>query len=178
MRCLTRSTKRGRRGVLELQDETRKSDKLLIIHSNLHPTNQQVVQFTFWSTFNARKKPRATLDSQDSSQPGFEGSHHLPPYSILCVSPWHLHPNGFFIPGLPRRSPETILVQTPATSKGHNYLFIPPIGMMSKANLYLSSRDFQQRVALHLHALKSGRFSTFGGWESNCQFDSRPFFLP
>ncbi len=23
------------------------------------------------------------------------GSHHLPPYSILCVSPWHLHSNGF-----------------------------------------------------------------------------------
>jgi hypothetical protein len=24
------------------------------------------------------------------------GSHHLPPYSILCVSPRHLHPNGTF----------------------------------------------------------------------------------
>jgi hypothetical protein len=23
------------------------------------------------------------------------GSHHLPPYSILCISPRHLHPNGF-----------------------------------------------------------------------------------
>jgi hypothetical protein len=23
-------------------------------------------------------------------------SHHLPPYSILCVTPWHPHPNGFF----------------------------------------------------------------------------------
>jgi hypothetical protein len=23
------------------------------------------------------------------------GSHHLPPYSILCASPWHPHPNGF-----------------------------------------------------------------------------------
>ncbi len=34
-------------------------------------------------------------DSLDSPRPGFEGSHHLPPYSILCVSPWHLHPNGF-----------------------------------------------------------------------------------
>jgi len=24
------------------------------------------------------------------------GSHHLPPYSILCASPLHLHPNGTF----------------------------------------------------------------------------------
>jgi hypothetical protein len=24
------------------------------------------------------------------------GRHHLPPYSILCVSPPHLHPNGTF----------------------------------------------------------------------------------
>jgi hypothetical protein len=36
-----------------------------------------------------------TLDSQDSPRPGLEGSHHLPPYSILCASPQHLHRNGF-----------------------------------------------------------------------------------
>jgi hypothetical protein len=35
------------------------------------------------------------MDSLDSSQPGLGGSHHLPPYSIFCVSPRHLHPNGF-----------------------------------------------------------------------------------
>jgi hypothetical protein len=34
-------------------------------------------------------------DSLDSPRPGLGGSHHLPPYSILCASPWHLHPNGF-----------------------------------------------------------------------------------
>jgi hypothetical protein len=39
--------------------------------------------------------PQATLDSQDSPQPELGGSHHLPPYSILCASPRHLHPNGF-----------------------------------------------------------------------------------
>ncbi len=37
----------------------------------------------------------ATLDSQDSPRPRLGGSHHLPPYSRLCVSPWHLHPNDF-----------------------------------------------------------------------------------
>ncbi len=36
------------------------------------------------------------FDTQDSPQPGLEGSHHLPPYSILCSSPPRLHPNGSF----------------------------------------------------------------------------------
>jgi hypothetical protein len=41
---------------------------------------------------------RATgnTDTQDSPRPGLRGSHHLPPYSILCSSPWRLHPNGYF----------------------------------------------------------------------------------
>jgi hypothetical protein len=35
-------------------------------------------------------------DSLDSPRPGLGGSHHLPPYSILCVAPLHPHPNGFY----------------------------------------------------------------------------------
>ncbi len=31
---------------------------------------------------------------QDTPQPGLGGSHHLPPYSILCSSRRRLHPNG------------------------------------------------------------------------------------
>ncbi len=34
-------------------------------------------------------------NSLESPWPGLEGSHHLPPYSILCVCPRNLHPNGF-----------------------------------------------------------------------------------
>jgi hypothetical protein len=34
--------------------------------------------------------------TQDSPRPKLEGSHHLPPYIILCVSPRRLHPNGSF----------------------------------------------------------------------------------
>ncbi len=34
-------------------------------------------------------------DSLDSPRPGLGGSHHLPPYSILCVTSSHPHPNGF-----------------------------------------------------------------------------------
>ncbi len=40
-------------------------------------------------------------DTQDSSRPGLGGSHHLPPYSILCDPPRDPHPNGFSLPGLP-----------------------------------------------------------------------------
>ncbi len=36
------------------------------------------------------------FDTQDSPRPGLKGSHHLPPYSILCSSSPRLHPNGSF----------------------------------------------------------------------------------
>jgi hypothetical protein len=36
------------------------------------------------------------LDSLYSPRPGLRGSHHLPPYSILCSSARRLHPNGSF----------------------------------------------------------------------------------
>jgi len=57
---------------------------------------------------------RATgnTDTQDSPRPGLEGSHHLPPYSILCDAPRRLHPNGSFSrdsrdspPGVPKSRP-------------------------------------------------------------------------
>jgi hypothetical protein len=35
-------------------------------------------------------------DSFDSPWLGLGGSHHLPPYSILCITPSHPHPNGFY----------------------------------------------------------------------------------
>ncbi len=34
-------------------------------------------------------------DTQDSPRLGLGGSHHLPPYSILCASPRGPHPNCF-----------------------------------------------------------------------------------
>jgi hypothetical protein len=82
----------------------------------------------------------------------------------------------FFILGLPRRSFEIVSVWTSTTLQGYNYLFKPSIGMRSIANLYISSRNFQQCVTLHLHAPRSGQFPTFSGRESNYQFDSQPFF--
>ncbi len=35
-------------------------------------------------------------DTQDSPRPRLGGSHHLPPYSILCDSLRSPHPNGYF----------------------------------------------------------------------------------
>jgi hypothetical protein len=64
----------------------------MVLHPN--PTNKLVR--THFAPFWCWDKPRATLDSFDSPRPELEGSHHLPPYSILCSSPLHLHPNGSF----------------------------------------------------------------------------------
>ncbi len=36
------------------------------------------------------------FDTQDSPRPRLGGSHHLPPYSILCTTTLRLHPNSFF----------------------------------------------------------------------------------
>ncbi len=123
---------------------------------------------------------RATgnTDTQDSPRPELGGSHHLPPYSILCGWPRSLHPNGFSLPGLPSGSPEIPPVGTSATLEPHNFASRPPIEVRSKAKLYLSSRVFQRYVACHLQINKSGRFPTFSSHESNWQFDSRPFFWP
>jgi len=35
-------------------------------------------------------------NSLDSPRPGLKGSHHLPPYSIICVTSPHSHLNGFY----------------------------------------------------------------------------------
>jgi hypothetical protein len=41
-------------------------------------------------------KPRANSDSHDTPWPGLGRCHHHPPYSILCASSSHLHPNDTF----------------------------------------------------------------------------------
>jgi len=110
-------------------------------------------------------------DSQDSPRPGLGGSHHLPPYSTMCLSTrptskWH------FVLGLPNGSPEIAKVEIPATLRAHNFMCKPRTKMRSKAKLYSSLRTFQRDVARHLHIRKSGQFLTLSGWESNCQFVS------
>ncbi len=124
------------------------------------------------------RQATSNTDTQDSSRPRLGGSHHLPPYSILCGWPRSLHPNGFSLPGLPNGRPEIPPTGTPATLKPHNFASRPWIAMRSEAKLQLSSRSFQWYVARCLQTNKSGQFLTFSGRESNWQFDSRPFFWP
>jgi hypothetical protein len=66
----------------------------LFTHTGLHTTHTKWLVLS-WSTFGARTATSNT-DTQDSPRPGLGGSHHLPPYSILCTTFRGLHPNGSF----------------------------------------------------------------------------------
>jgi len=74
------------------------------------------------------------LDSQDSPRPRLGGSHHLPPYSILCASPQSPHPNDILsldsqvrVPKLPKLALLTL--------GAHNFMCRPQIELNSKAKL-------------------------------------------
>ncbi len=111
-------------------------------------------------------------------------SHHLTPYSILCDSPRHPRSNVTFsqdsrdsqvgVPKLSRNCPEW----SPGTLGAHNSRLRSLIATMSEPNLWPSPRSFQRRIALSIRRSGRGRFLTFSGRESNCQFDSRPLFCP
>jgi hypothetical protein len=149
----------------------------LFTHMNLHLTNHKLVS-TMLEHLWYSDKPRTTSNSQDSPRPRLGGSRHLPPYNIHCTSLQGPNPKGLVVSGFPKGSPEIAKVGTPTTLWGYNFVLKPLIEMRSKAKLQLSSKAFQRRVARHLHAWKSGRFPTSYGWESKCQFDSWPLFLP
>ena len=122
-----------------------------------------------------------TLTHKTHHGPDSGVSHHLPPYSILCVTPRRLHPNGSFsrdsqvgVPKLSRNCPGW----SPGTLGAHNSRLRDRIATRSEPKLYPSSRSFQRHVSLSIRRSGRGRFPTFSGLESNCQFDSRPFFCP
>ncbi len=86
---------KGQMGVLRLRDGIRKRNKLyLVTQTYIQPTTSWLVHFLEhpW----CQDEPWVTLDSQNSPQPGLGGSQHLPPYSILYITPPHLHSNGTF----------------------------------------------------------------------------------
>ncbi len=149
----------------------------------LHSLTQALTQPTqsgqcMVGTLLVLRRTTSNTNTQDSSRPRLGGSHHLPPYSILCASPRGPHPNGSFVPGLPSGSPEITTTGTFATLRAHNFLCRPSIAMRSKAKLQPSSTAFQRYVSHCLHARKSSRFPTFSGRKSNNQFDYWPFFWP
>jgi hypothetical protein len=71
------------------------------------------------------------IDTQDSPRPGLGGSHHLPPYSILCTAPRGLHPNGFSLLGLLSGNPEIVPAKNLATLEPHNFVSRPCIEVRS-----------------------------------------------
>ncbi len=171
------STKGGKRGVLKalgLDQEEGQRSQLLGFASKLTNKLASSHSEAFWVLGQAT----GNTDSLDSPWPGFGGKP--PPSPIQYSLHFHTGPTSewLVVPGLPRRSPETVMVWTPKTLGAHNSQLRPPIGMRFKANLQISSRAFQRCVALHLHTLESDRFPTFSGRESNWQFDSRSFFRP
>ncbi len=117
----------------------------------------------FW----CKNETRSYTDSQESSWHRLGGSHHLPPYNIICDWPHGLHPNVIF----PRTPKLGILkfpkMETPAILEAHNFLCKLSIDARSKAKLYLSSRTFQWYMACHLHARNSRQFLIFSGQKSN-----------
>jgi hypothetical protein len=67
----------------------------MLLHDPASKTNPKLVR-THYASIWCWDKPRATLDSLDSPRPELGGSHHLPPYSILSVTPREPHLNGTF----------------------------------------------------------------------------------
>ncbi len=91
-------------------------------------------------------------DSLDSPWPKLGGSHHLPPYSILCVAPPHPHPNGFYsrnsqggVLKLSRlRFPKLWELITPSPSFDHNLCCICPNDSCKAIFDIYTSRPFQR----------------------------------
>jgi hypothetical protein len=153
----------------------------MLLHDYASKTNHKKVS-SFRKTPLVLRQAMGNLDSLDSPRPGLGGSHHLPPYNILCSSPLRIHPNDTFSwdsqSGVPKLSRFALPGLWASIIFCSDLRLRWAIGMRSEAILYLSSRAFQHHVTHYLQTSGLGRFPTFNGWESKCQFDSRPFFCP
>jgi hypothetical protein len=88
------STKRGRGVVLEALGFRLGRDQA--IRSRICIQNQHELVRSHSACIWCWDKSRANSDSHDTPRPGLGGSHHLPPYTILCSPAQRLHPNGSF----------------------------------------------------------------------------------
>ncbi len=146
----------------------------LFTHSNLHETNLLVPCL---STFGVRTS---------QGQPWTHKTHHgldsgeatTFPHIVYSAPLREAHIQMALCPRTPKGESRNSKVGAPPILRGYNSTLRPSIGMRSEAKLLLSSKVFQRHVARHLYARGSDRFLTFCAGESNCQFDSRPFFLP
>jgi hypothetical protein len=71
-----------------------------IIHMDLHKPNNKLVN-AHLEHLSCTNKPWANMNSQYSPWLELEGSHHLPPYSILCAQP-QANTQMSFCPGIPK----------------------------------------------------------------------------
>jgi hypothetical protein len=98
-----------------------------ITHTDLHKSNNKLVSAElqrFWCT-----------NPQDSPRLKFAGSHHLPPYSIICVCSRGQHLNVIFVPKLPSGSHKIPKIGTLTTLKSHNFVCKPLIEVRSEEKL-------------------------------------------
>ncbi len=86
--------KGGRGACWKSRDQSRKRDQIIKLESASKTNHKKVSQHS--GTPLGVGTSHGHFDTQDSPRPGFGGSHHLPPYSILCNSLPRLHPNGSF----------------------------------------------------------------------------------
>jgi hypothetical protein len=165
-------------GVLKFRDGTRKSDKLYsFTRTCIKPTNKLVSLHS--GTPLVLGQATGDTDSLDSPRLRLEGNHHLPPYNILCASPRHLHPNGLLSRnsqgGVPKLSWFGLLPLCGVIT------LCPDLRLGWGLKQTCSSCQNLSNSVLHSTCTHWGRvdsFPTFNGRESNCQFDSRPFFRP
>jgi hypothetical protein len=94
--------------MLELRDGTRKNDKHLFTHINLHKTKQQVGECIV-GTLLVLRRTTGKFRFTRLTMARIGGSHHLPRYIILFASPPGPHPNGILswdsqmgVPKLPK----------------------------------------------------------------------------
>ncbi len=113
-------------------------------------------------------------------------THHGPdsgeattfPHIVFSAAPRGGYIQMALFPGTPKLESRNYPGWSPGTLEAHISRLPSPIGARSEPMLYLSSRAFQRHVT-HCHRTSGrGLFLTFSGRESNCQFDSRPFFCP
>ncbi len=161
----------------EFQDGTRKDDKQLIHSLRSIQTKQHIGQCIVSTLLMLRQTMGKFRFTRLTTAHTWGKPPPSPLKYVLCLSTgatskWH------FVSRLQNGSPEIPKVGTPTTLGPDNFVCKPSIVMRSKAKLEPSSTAFQRYVARHLHARNLGRFPAFSGRESNCQFDSRPFFWP
>jgi hypothetical protein len=65
--------------------------------------------------------PRAYTNSQYSPWPRLGGSHHLPPYIILCAWPWDLHLNVILFQDSQVERLESLEIDTSMILEAHNF---------------------------------------------------------